>query len=176
MRDASNNEECSKRTVYCRRVGKRQDKGGKEERFGQKKGLEHHGERERWWRDNFQTLKMISERNARGQGMKRAVVNGGERSLRRAKVLGGEKLVYKQKLRKYITNCNGESESRRLVYARRKWALQPPPSPPPSPLRESNPQHLLCYIVTRKLRFYKWSRAARPRAAKGESFYPLPWP
>lgn len=51
--------------------------------------------------------------------MKRAVVSGkrererknGERKRepRDGVSAGGEKLVYKQKLRKYITNCNGES-------------------------------------------------------------------
>lgn len=39
-----------------------QDKGGKEERFGQK------GQKRGDGGDNFQTLKMISERNAAGQG------------------------------------------------------------------------------------------------------------
>lgn len=35
----------------------------------------------------------------------------------------------------------------------RKWALEPP--------GESNPRHLLCYIVTRKLHFSKWRQRER---------------
>lgn len=56
--------------------------------------------------DNFQTLKMISGQNAAGQGLKWPV--GSERGVERD--VGREKLVYKHKLRKYITKCNGESE------------------------------------------------------------------
>ena len=56
--------------------------------------------------DNFQTLKMISGQNAAGQGLKWPV--GSERGVRRD--AEREKLVYKHKLRKYITKCNGESE------------------------------------------------------------------
>lgn len=45
--------------------------------------------------------------------MPRARDETGRRERRRGRdgvSAGGEKLVYKQKLRKYITNCNGESE------------------------------------------------------------------
>lgn len=65
--------------------------------------------------------------------------------------------MYKQKLRKYITNCNGESEP----FAARSTSGESGLFNRP---RESNPRHLLCYIVTRKLRFYKWSRSETVRA------------
>lgn len=81
--------------------------------------------------------------------MKRAVVSGEEAETGIS--TGGEKLVYKQKLRKYITNCNGESEPLAAWSTPGESGLFNRP-------RESNPRHLLCYIVTRKLRFYKWSR------------------
>lgn len=67
--------------------------------------------------------------------------------------------MYKQKLRKYITNCNGESEP---------LAAWPGESGLFNRSQESNPRHLLCYIVTRKLRFYKWSRVeSEPQRAAG---------
>ena len=66
--------------------------------------------------DNFPTLKMISEENAAGQEMKRAVG-----SIREGRE--GEKLVYKQKLPKYITNCNGESEVLGAWFAASKSGL-----------------------------------------------------
>lgn len=93
---------------------------------------------------------MILEKSAAGQGMKRAVVSGERRGWGGIST-GGEKLVYKQKLRKYITNCNGESEPLAAWSTLGESGLFNHP-------RESNPRHLLCYIVTRKLRFYKWSR------------------
>lgn len=92
--------------------------------------------------DNFQTLKMISGQNAAGQGLKWPV--GSERGVERD--VGREKLVYKHKLRKYITKCNGESEVAAWSAPGKSGLFNP---------REGNPRHLLCYIVTRKLRFYK---------------------
>ena len=57
--------------------------------------------------------------------------------------------MYKHKLRKYITKCNGESEIAARSAPGKSGLFNP---------REENPRHLLCYIVTRKLRFYKHAR------------------
>ena len=57
--------------------------------------------------------------------------------------------MYKHKLRKYITKCNGESE----VAA--AWSAPRVKVASLTPEKATPPCHLLCYIVTRKLRFYK---------------------
>lgn len=57
--------------------------------------------------------------------------------------------MYKHKLRKYITKCNSESE----VAA--AWSAPRVKVASLTPEKATPPCHLLCYIVTRKLRFYK---------------------
>lgn len=81
----------------------------------------------------------------------------------------GEKLVYKQKLRKYITNCNGESEPLAAWSTPGKSGLFKPRLPPPPRKQPSAFIMLYCY---KEIAFLK-VEPRRDRAAKGVSLTQL---